>query len=1018
MSNNRDFQTYLQSVRSYTIKDIVGQPLPPQEKLPQIMVKTLPQWQRESNLSPEKTERLTILEGLRKYASDHVLLIGRSGSGKSIALNLLWQEQARRALNRESDKIPVLVKLSYYKISVLNLVKMSLKEHNLQLDEFSLEQLLNEGRFLLLMDGINELPDSKAQKDLQKFHDDYPQTPMIFTTRDWRASLDISQKIEILPLTEKQMLDFVQAYQGPGSAKIMKNTLGDRLRELGQTPLLLCMLCWVFKETDGKPPNSLGGLLRQFTERYYQRAFKNEVPVDENCRRVWSLLLQELAFKMIDWDKSTELRLAISRKETERILTICLENMELDQAHLLALKWIDNLLDHHLIQTNTNGDIEFCHQLIQEYYAAERLLEKLSDLSDKYDEWLKWTYLNCLKWTEPLAIMQALVEKETQALRVIKLAIEVDIKLGAKLAGSLTKFHQPAFELINGLEVPQRIKIWLLGITGFSEGVPIIAPAFKDEDHGLRGEAREALIKIGSVSAIHILFKALEHPEDDVRSQAAWGLWNIGSEAAISALRFALQEKSEIRFLAAWALGHLGYEDVISELVSALANQDYVKCVRAASAIPEIPGEKIISHLVNALKHDNDTVRYHAIFALEKIGKAAIPHLVTVLEGEERRDWLLVVFSLGNIGSEEAISYLVKVLEYQGIDDIGIRNNTVVALGDIGSEKAIPCLVKALEYINPYDIFDIVRGSTIKALKKIGTEEAISALRKALHHKDDTVRCFAKEALKDIDDPYGFLNETKNSTDKAPNVPEHIASAMTQINSSHCDLFQRYEDHSLYWEVCRALTVSGSPELLEPLSKFLLTTKFPIVNGHYDLRDVIAAIQKQCGYYNYCLTTSVAPTSPQKDNFPENAKIEVRKLTIKAPVGTIGSIMSKTVSFLGSVGIVNTDKVEIGPGGKQVGIENLNPEPETSAQAEAEIKELLEQLDFNYSSATEPESEPTLDKNRGVATNLARIIQAGGIEGVKVMFPLLSIPIEMIKKWYQILEERYKNAIRGNNEEL
>jgi hypothetical protein len=41
----------------------------------------------------EKVEQLPVLEGLRKYQDNHVLLVGRPGSGKSTALQqLLWEE--------------------------------------------------------------------------------------------------------------------------------------------------------------------------------------------------------------------------------------------------------------------------------------------------------------------------------------------------------------------------------------------------------------------------------------------------------------------------------------------------------------------------------------------------------------------------------------------------------------------------------------------------------------------------------------------------------------------------------------------------------------------------------------------------------------------------------------------------------------------------------------------------------------------------------------------------------------
>jgi predicted NACHT family NTPase len=170
---------------------------------------------------------------------------------------------------------------------------------------------------------------------------------------------------------------------------------------------------------------------------------------------------------MMQAEKPTDFRLTISKREAEDILTKVLDSEKFDKPRDYALRWLEDLLKHHLIQVTSNDQIEFCHQLIQEYYAAEILLKVLTSprrtsppapllqgegskivppfprregglgglgLSD--DE-LKRDYLNYLKWTEPLALMLELVEDEAQAVRVVKLALEVDLRLGARLAGAV-----------------------------------------------------------------------------------------------------------------------------------------------------------------------------------------------------------------------------------------------------------------------------------------------------------------------------------------------------------------------------------------------------------------------------------------------------------------------------------------------------------------------------------------------------------------------------------------------------
>jgi predicted NACHT family NTPase len=56
----------------------------------------------------EKQEQMEVLNGLRKYASDHILVVGKPGSGKSTSLKRLWWEEAHRWWERNDQSIPQL----------------------------------------------------------------------------------------------------------------------------------------------------------------------------------------------------------------------------------------------------------------------------------------------------------------------------------------------------------------------------------------------------------------------------------------------------------------------------------------------------------------------------------------------------------------------------------------------------------------------------------------------------------------------------------------------------------------------------------------------------------------------------------------------------------------------------------------------------------------------------------------------------------------------------------------------
>jgi hypothetical protein len=105
---------------------------------------------------------------------------------------------------------------------VLDLIQEFLLRHELRLDIEDIKTLLIQGRFLLLLDGLNELP-TAAGRELATFEQTYRQTAMIFTSRDVERSLGRIKTLEMQPLNELQMRQFVCTYL-PESGEEMRRS--------------------------------------------------------------------------------------------------------------------------------------------------------------------------------------------------------------------------------------------------------------------------------------------------------------------------------------------------------------------------------------------------------------------------------------------------------------------------------------------------------------------------------------------------------------------------------------------------------------------------------------------------------------------------------------------------------------------------------------------------------------------------------------------------------------------------
>ena len=204
----KEFLPYLKSIFdvSHGDTDWGARYIPTQGVLP-LQVQTLESFPAGQNKAPgqKKREQFAVLDALRKYSLEHVLLVGKPGSGKSTALRRLQWEDAECCIQAIENKkrvpaIPIFLELRSLETSVEKLLQETLEWFGIDLEEKPLKKLIRDKQLLLLLDGVNELPNKSTLTILGQFRRSCMQAkvPLILTTRKLGAGLDLEAIYKVI----------------------------------------------------------------------------------------------------------------------------------------------------------------------------------------------------------------------------------------------------------------------------------------------------------------------------------------------------------------------------------------------------------------------------------------------------------------------------------------------------------------------------------------------------------------------------------------------------------------------------------------------------------------------------------------------------------------------------------------------------------------------------------------------------------------------------------------------------
>jgi hypothetical protein len=201
--------------------------------------------------------------------SNFLILNGEGGLGKSMMMRHLLLD----AINTFKDfcRVPIFIALKEYKGTgtLINFIYIKAAELNANITKAAVESALNDGMFLLLFDGMDEIKaewNTKFERELESFTDKYPKNLYVISSRPYQSFISFSRftVLRIKPFTQEQSLRLIDRLEfrpdepvyKQGFRTLIQGALYHTHQSFIENPLLLTIMLMIY-EKSGKIPDQM-----------------------------------------------------------------------------------------------------------------------------------------------------------------------------------------------------------------------------------------------------------------------------------------------------------------------------------------------------------------------------------------------------------------------------------------------------------------------------------------------------------------------------------------------------------------------------------------------------------------------------------------------------------------------------------------------------------------------------------------------------------------------------------------
>ncbi|NUN66533.1 NACHT domain-containing NTPase [Pseudanabaena biceps] len=428
-----------------------------------------------NNLVSEEVDRFGLgkisesqISGKQAVERYHKLrVLGRPGSGKSTFLKYLAIQSNLEQL--EESQVPVFIKLRDFAESCRESSQTSLLEYIHQefltsdISHMSVvKKLLQSGRMLLLIDGMDEVPHDQEHvimNEIRRFADKYHKNQFVTTCRTASQNLSLQSftDVEIAPFTQQQITVFSQKWfvafstgfdpqsSDRASQFIEKLELSENwgFRRMVTTPLFLHLACSIFNR-QGKFPSKQAEFYKQGMDLLLGKWDEAQGIERDQIYRGF-LLPQKL--KLLSQIASTTFeqgQFFFKKSTIEQYIGDYLEELpsasndpeEIQQSSEDVLKAIES--QHGLLAERANGIFSFSYLALQEYFTARKIVanHNLQSLGQSLQGLVD--HITDPQWREIFLLTATMLRSADGLLELMKQQIDALVSEDAYLQDFLT----------------------------------------------------------------------------------------------------------------------------------------------------------------------------------------------------------------------------------------------------------------------------------------------------------------------------------------------------------------------------------------------------------------------------------------------------------------------------------------------------------------------------------------------------------------------------------------------------